>query len=136
MKKLTFSNTMIIATVLGFFAGLIFKDFMANFKFLGDIFLRLMQMSVVLLIMGAIIESVGALKPKDLGTLGLKTILMFVITTVVAATVGILVVNLIQPGEGVIGVLPQEYTGNLFEGNVIDLMVDFVPRNIMASMSS
>lgn len=136
MKKLTFSNTMIIATVLGFFAGLIFKDFMANFKFLGDIFLRLMQMSVVLLIMGAIIESVGALKPKDLGTLGLKTISMFVITTIVAATVGILVVNLIQPGEGVIGVLPQEYTGNLFEGNVIDLMVDFVPRNIMASMSS
>lgn len=136
MKKLTFSNTMIIATVLGFFAGLIFKDFMANFKFLGDIFLRLMQMSVVLLIMGAIIESVGALKPKDLGTLGLKTITMFVVTTIVAATVGILVVNLIQPGEGVIGVLPQEYTGNLFEGNVIDLMVDFVPRNIMASMSS
>lgn len=136
MKKLTFSNTMIIATVLGFFAGLIFKDFMANFKFLGDIFLRLMQMSVVLLIMGAIIESVGALKPKDLGTLGLKTITMFVITTIVAATVGILVVNLIQPGEGVIGVLPQEYTGNLFEGNVIDLMVDFIPRNIMASMSS
>lgn len=136
MKKLTFSNTMIIATVLGFFAGLIFKDFMANFKFLGDIFLRLMQMSVVLLIMGAIIESVGALKPKDLGTLGLKTITMFVITTIVAATVGILVVNLIQPGEGVIGVLPQEYTGNLFEGNVIDLIVDFIPRNIMASMSS
>lgn len=136
MKKLTFSNTMIIATVLGFFAGLIFKDFMANFKFLGDIFLRLMQMSVVLLIMGAIIESVGALKPKDLGTLGLKTITMFVITTIVAATIGILVVNLIQPGEGVIGVLPQEYTGNLFEGNVIDLMVDFIPRNIMASMSS
>ncbi len=136
MKKLTFSNTMIIATILGFLAGIIFKDFMTNFKFLGDIFLRLMQMSVVLLIMGAIIESVGALKPKDLGTLGLKTIVMFLITTVVAASVGILVVNLIQPGEGVIGVLPQEYTGNLFEGNVVDLMVDFVPRNIMASMSS
>lgn len=136
MKKLTFSNMMILASILGFIAGIVFKDFMGNFKFLGDIFLRLMQMSVVLLIMGAIIESVGALKPKDLGTLGLKTISMFLITTIFAATVGIVIVNLIKPGVGVVGIIPQEYTGKLFEGNVVELIVDFVPKNIVSAMSS
>lgn len=126
---------MIVASIAGLLAGAIFGPAMENLKFLGDIFLRLMQMSVVLLVMGAIIEAVGALEPKDLGKIGGKAIALFMITSALAATVGLLFVNLIKPGVGVQGVAASAYKGNLFEGKLLDIIVNFFPKNIFEAMS-
>jgi len=51
MKKLSFTSKMLIAMVLGIAAGLIFGPKISALKFIGDIFLRLVQMCVVPLIM-------------------------------------------------------------------------------------
>lgn len=135
MKKIGFGTQMVIASVLGLVAGIIFGPAMANIRFLGDIFLRLIQMSVVILVMGAIIESVGSLEPRELGKLGGKAIALFLLTSGIAAAIGLLLVNLIKPGVGVAGVTPAEYNGSLFEGNALDLLVNFFPRNIIESMA-
>src|SRR5574338_1410646 len=87
--KMSLTTQMLVASVLGLVAGVVFGKGMGNIKFIGDIFLRLMQMSVVFLVMGAIIEAVGALNPKDLGKLGGKAITLFVVTTALAAVVGL-----------------------------------------------
>jgi Na+/H+-dicarboxylate symporter len=126
---------MIIASILGLIAGAVFGPAMGNLKFLGDIFLRLMQMSVVLLVMGAIIEAVGALEPKDLGKIGGKAIAMFMVTSALGATIGLFFVNLIKPGVGVQGVTASAYKGSLFEGKVLDMIVNFFPKNIFEAMS-
>jgi Na+/H+-dicarboxylate symporter len=135
MKKIGFGTQMVIASILGLIAGVVFGPAMGNIRFLGDIFLRLIQMSVVFLVMGAIIESVGSLEPKELGKLGGKAIAMFLITSGIAAAIGLLLVNLIKPGVGVQGVEPGEYTGTLFKGSVLNLLVNFFPRNIFEAMA-
>ncbi|MGC5326064.1 dicarboxylate/amino acid:cation symporter [Brevibacillus sp. SYSU BS000544] len=133
--KISLSNQMIIASVAGIAAGLIFGETMGNIKFLGDIFLRLMQMSVVFLVMGAIIEAVGGLDPKDLGKLGGKTLSLFVIFTLFASFVGLILAVIIQPGVGVVGVSAAEFTGKLPEGKPLDLIVNFFTKNVFDSMA-
>lgn len=134
-KKISLSTWMIIASLAGIVAGLIFGPAMNNIKFLGDIFLRLMQMSVVFLVMGAITEAIGGLEAKDLGKLGGKTLLLFVLSTLFASFVGMLLAVITKPGVGVVGVQAAEYTGTLPEGNPLDLIVNFFPKNIFAAMS-
>ncbi len=134
--KISLTNWMIIASFLGIGAGLVFGPSMANIKFLGDIFLRLMQMSVVFLVMGAISEAIGGLDIKDIGKLGGKTIGLFVVSTLFAAFVGLLVALIINPGVGVTGVEAAEFTGTLPEGNPLNLIVNFFPKNIVEAMAT
>lgn len=134
--KISLTNWMIIASFLGIGAGLVFGPSMANLKFLGDIFLRLMQMSVVFLVMGAISEAIGGLDIKDIGKLGGKTIGLFIVSTLFASFVGLLVALLINPGVGVTGVEAAEFTGTLPEGNPLNLIVNFFPKNIVEAMAT
>ena len=53
MKRLNMTNKIMISMVLGMVVGLIVGPAIAPVKVVGDIFLRLIQMSVVVLIMGA-----------------------------------------------------------------------------------
>jgi Na+/H+-dicarboxylate symporter len=134
-KRMSLTTQMVIASVAGLIAGIIFGPSMGHIKFIGDIFLRLMQMSVVFLVMGAIIEAVGALDPKDLGKLGGKALGLFVITTAFAAFVGLILAVIIQPGVGVEGVSAGKYTGTLAQGKGLDLLANFFPRNVFDAMA-
>lgn len=135
MKKINFSLQIVIATVLAIIFGLVFGESMEKISFLGDIFLRLIQMSVVLLVMTAIIESVGAIEPGEFGKIGVKAIILFVITTVYSAIIGVFAVNIINPGVGVVGVKPAAYQGEIFDIKILDLISSFVPKNVVQSMA-
>lgn len=134
-KKITLTTWMVIASIAGIAAGLIFGPAMSNVKFLGDIFLRLMQMSVVVLVMGAIIEAVGALDPKDLGKLGGKTLFLFVTATLFSSLVGLVLSLITNPGIGVTGVATKAYEGTLPQGKPLDLIVNFFTKNVIDSMA-
>jgi len=120
--------------VLGILAGIIFGEDMGNVSFLGTIFLRLIQMSVVLLVMSAIIESVGSIEPADLGKIGIKALVLFIVTTVISAVMGVFMVNIIKPGVGITGVLPGKYEGQIFSISIPQLITEFFPKNVMQSM--
>lgn len=103
MNKLLKNSTfqIFLAMILGMVAGAIVPNIMVSTKFVGDIFLRLIQMSVVVLVMGSVIEAVGSLKRKEIGALGGKAFIVFACTTLVAGTVGIIGANLVKPGSGI-----------------------------------
>ncbi len=66
----------------------------------GTIFIRLLKFIAVPLVLFSIIGGVAGLPdPSKLGRMGAKTLLAYVITTVAAVTVGLVVVNLFQPGD-------------------------------------
>ncbi len=134
-KKFGLTSQIIVATVLGIIFGLIFGEKMENISFLGDIFLRLIQMPVVILIMTSIIESVGGIEPKDLGKIGAKAIVLFFITTTLSAIVGILLVNIIKPGVGISHNMELSYSGTYESYNFKELLVNFFPKNIFQAMS-
>lgn len=134
--KISFTTMIILGTILGAITGLIIGPKIDAIRFIGDIFLRLIQMSIVILIMGAVIEAVGSLNPKDLGKLGGKIFLLFIISTAIAAALGILLGNIIQPGAGISfpNIEPQVLPDS--NKTVLGMVMDFVPKNIVESMAN
>lgn len=136
MKKIKLSMTtqILIAMVLGGALGLIFGQQISGIKLVGDIFLRLIQMSVVLLISGTVIEAVGNLETKELGKIGLKIFFWFMITTAIAAAFGVLLGEIFKPGNGVeltaAGAIVQGTNQGLY-----DIILNFVPTNIINAMA-
>ncbi len=136
-KKTRINSTLAIflAMILGMLAGTFFGDFMIATKFVGDIFLRLIQMTVVVLVMGSVIEAVGSLKAKELGRFGFKAFVGFAVTTLTASTVGILLSNIIKPGVGV------SYAGDLTNTTeaagqtITEIITGFFPSNIVNAIA-
>ncbi len=96
----------IIGLVLGvgwsFLSGnLGLKDFTMNWIApFGDIFISLLKLIAVPLVLFSIIHGISGLSDtKSLGRLGIKTLSMYLITTVTAVCMGLLLVNTIQPGK-------------------------------------
>lgn len=78
------------------------SDWVDPFKPLGDIFIRLLKMVIVPLVTSSIFMAMVNLgTPKELGAMGTKAIAYYFITTSVAVFIGVIVVNVIQPGVGV-----------------------------------
>jgi|SRR5690625_791015 len=57
--KLSLTMQIIIATIAGILFGTLVGEWAGNLKFIGDIFIRLIQMSVVLLVMTSVIGAIG-----------------------------------------------------------------------------
>ncbi len=106
MKKLALHWQVIIGLVLGagFAAAAVsfgFGDFVMNWiDPFGKIFVRLLKLVAVPLVLFSIIVGVASLGDvKKLGSIGWKTLGMYLLTTVFAVTLGLTIVNLWKPGE-------------------------------------
>ncbi|MFT4107541.1 MAG: dicarboxylate/amino acid:cation symporter [Lacrimispora sp.] len=137
MKKIKLSMTVqiIIGMLGGMLLGICFGDKVKDIKLIGDIFLRLIQMSVVVMVMGAVIESVANLDPKDLGRFGVKMLFWFLLTTVIAAVIGGALGQLLLPGKGL--TLPvSDQVVQVSDKGIYSMILDFLPSNIVESMAS
>jgi len=108
MKQLPLHVKVIIGLVLGaVYAFLSVKfnwnQFTLNYiKPFGDIFINLLKLIAVPLVLFSIISGVASLKDiKKLGRIGLKTLGTYLVTTLIAVVVGLVVVNLYKPGSRV-----------------------------------
>src|ERR1044071_1743092 len=112
---------------------------------IGQIFLRLLFMLVVPLIFSALVLGVAGMgDPRHLGKVGLKTLAYTVVVSAIAVLIGITLVNLIRPGEGISPELKARLTAGAAErasavagGTApktgIDLLVQIVPSNPIKS---
>ncbi|WP_314067330.1 dicarboxylate/amino acid:cation symporter [uncultured Vagococcus sp.] len=133
-RRLGTTNQIMVMLVAGIIVGLSVGEAVAPIKVVGDIFLRLIQMSVVLLVMGAVIEAVGSLSPKDLGKLGLKSLAWFMFSTIIAAAVGIVFSLFINPGKGLSLVSGAE-TITPPNTQIDEMIIEFFPTNVITSMA-
>ena len=107
MKKIRFGLATQIFTglILGVLVGVIwFNDprVVTYLQPLGDLFLRLIKMIVIPIVISSLVVGVaGAGSGKQVGKLGVKTILYFEIITTFAIIIGVLVANIFHPGQGV-----------------------------------
>lgn len=98
------------ALLVGVLVGLIWPEGALQVKWIGDVFVRLTRMLIAPLVFLTISAGVVALgDPRRLGSLGARSIALFVGTAAVAATVGLALGLLLHPGEGVslAGATPQ-----------------------------
>lgn len=135
-KKISMTNQIMIAMILGIAAGLIVGPAIAPIEVIGQIFLRLIQMAVVVMIMGAVIEAVGTLDPQMLGKLGGKMAAWFLGGTALAATLGLGLGYLIQPGAGVDMQIDTTAEVATATGSLTDVILAFFPSNVIQSMST
>ena len=135
-KGISLTNQIIVGMILGIIAGLIGGKTITPVEVVGNIFLRLIQMSVVVLIMGAVIEAVGRLEVSELGKLGLKILLIFGISTLIAAAIGCIFGIFLQPGKGVL--VETDINTAAFaakETSIQDMLLSFFPSNIVNAMT-
>jgi len=133
--KFNFTAQMLVATVLGIVLGLIFKEKIASIKFIGDLFLRLVQMCVVPLIMGQIIEAVGTPDPKDLGRVGGKTIVTFAVSSLLAALFGVLMAVIFKPGAGIVIPKGADLSIDVPDTDIVQTLIGFIPSNVVDAMA-
>lgn len=108
IKKLPLHWKIIIGLVLGIIWALIasfagWSSFTLNWIApWGDIFINLLKLIAVPLVLFSIIQGIASLSDTaSLGRMGLKTLAVYMITTVVAVGIGLLVVNIIKPGNAI-----------------------------------
>ncbi|KRK48539.1 sodium dicarboxylate symporter [Secundilactobacillus kimchicus JCM 15530] len=137
MHRVGLTTQITIGMVGGIVFGLLFGPLATTVKILGDIFLRLIQMAVILLIFGAVIEALGTLNPQDLGKLGAKTGLWFLMTTLLAATIGLGSGLLFKPGLAVhLDQLQPVGATAKATSSLNETILNFFPTNIFASLAS
>ena len=130
-----FIRKILVAIVLGILIGFLFKEYVFILDVVGKVFLRTMQMVIPLLVLGQVVQVLGSLEKKDLSALGIRTIAIFGISSLLAAYWGILFTLIMQPGKSV--TIPQSGL-QAVEEQSIDLsetIISFFPQNIMDSLS-
>jgi Na+/H+-dicarboxylate symporter len=133
------SAGLILGTVVGIFLAYspaIGGPFVAKTKFFGDIFIRLLSMIVVPTIFFSLITGASSIAPTQLGRVGAKTLLFYLILMVFAISIGLLIANIFQPGAGLNIVGAAEAKIQLREAPPLaTVLLDIVPRNPFDSLA-
>lgn len=134
--SISLTTQILIATAGGIVFGSLVGEWASNLKFIGDIFIRLIQMSVVLLVMSAVASAVGGGDGQDVGKMGFHTFKWIIIFTVISDGLGVALSMLLQPGIGVeIASAADVANSSVETGSIQDTILGFVPTNIINSMA-
>ena len=105
-------------------------------KPVGDLFIRLIRMLIVPLILTTLVSGVVALgDPKKLGSIGLKTIALYFVTTIFANIIGIIYGITFRPGEGVDLGAADAVPVSTEAPTLVERLLTIVPENPVASLA-
>lgn len=150
-KKIPLHWQIIIGLILGLLYGLLaansgWQEFTSDWIApWGYIFINMLKMIAVPLVLVSLINGISGLKSiAQLSSMGGKTIGIYLVTTVIAVTVGLIAVNVIQPGKSFSDEIRQEMVKQndakvksteekalaQKESGPLQFLVDMVPNNI------
>lgn len=124
------------AMVVGIVVGAIWGEGAQSIGWLGDLFIRLIQMIVVPLVFVTIVSGVVSMgDPSKLGSLGAKTIFLYMLTTLVAITIGLILAAIVQPGAGVDLTGADPATAMQEPIPLAERLIGIVPSNPFAALA-
>jgi proton glutamate symport protein len=157
-KKMPLHVKILLGMIVGVVFGLIMlqiswgKDFIVDWiKPFGKIFVNLLKLIAIPLIVASLLKGISDLKDiSKFAKIGGRSILIYIGTTVVAITIGLVVVNLLKPGEGIsqetIDTMTATYAGNSdvtsklstadSQNNAgpLDFVVEMIPSNLFSAL--
>ena len=158
MKSIALHWKILIGMALGVIFGLILSFIDGGGAFIGDyikpfgtIFINLLKLIAIPLILASLIKGVSDLQDiSKLSQMGGRTILTYVATTLIAVTIGLILVNTIQPGKSISVDTRQELVeayasdadqkreaaAKQQEAGPLQALVDIVPSNIFAAATN
>ncbi len=138
-KKIPIYIQIIIAVILGIIFGILFPSHSSVGNFLGKIFLKLLKMLIVPLIFSSIVVGVlSASKSGNFSKLGVRTLIYYVSTSMLAILTGQILVNIIKPGYIHASILHMEKVSNFSTSTQIkftDTILKMIPENIFKSFT-
>ena len=136
-------NKLVIAIFIGGLAGImcgwLFGPKMLAIAWIGDLFLDALKMMIIPLIVGAVISGVTSLGDvRKLGKVGGITLLYYASTTACAVLIGLIMVNVIQPGDGINYQTEtiSESISNRDSINLTELVRSLISPNIISAASN
>lgn len=107
------------------------------FQFIGDLFIKLIKMIVVPLVFFCIIDAALSLgDTKKLRSIGVKTIIWFLATGGISATIGLILANIIKPGRGLqLGTAETAMEVKELPG-IYQTLLDLIPSNPFQALTS
>lgn len=145
-KKLALHWKILIGIVLGVCTGILmssitpYENWSPYIKWAGDMFLRALRMIVIPLVFSSIAMGVAGMGDSAaLGRIAGKTIGYYVATTIVAATIGLVLVNVVKPGVGSDIPLAEAASevgavaSSAGEVSFMDQLVNIIPANVFES---
>ena len=105
------------------------------FDTVGQIFVRLLKLMVVPLVFVSLVCGASALgSGSNTSRIGIKTIILYMMTTAIAVILALSLANLFNPGEGLALETASEYTGK-DAPSIKDTIIDIFPNNPIAAMN-
>ena len=159
MKKLALHWRILIGMLLGVLFGVLMlyisggKLFIQNWiNPFGIIFINLLKLIAIPLILASIIKGISDLKDiAQFKTIGVRSVTLFITTTIASICIGLLLVNVFTPGKGIseetVSRITNEFVGRqgvqskLAEASVqkesppLQFLLDMVPENVFSAMS-
>lgn len=125
----------LIALVAGLIVGMIFGPSAGVIKPVGTLFINAIKMLIVPLIFVSLVCGMTSMHDMTkMGRIGLKTIVLYLATTAVAITIGLVLGTVMQPGVG-IGLEAAKVVEVKAAPSLIDVVVNLVPTNPVAAMA-
>ena len=128
-----------IGAIAGLLFGLIVGEWATNLEFVGDMFIRLIQMSIVPLVLASVIVATGSMTGTGTGRIAFRTFAWMFGFSCVAAVLAWALSAVIRPGAGM--VFTGEVDASLEEsaqetGGWQETLLNFVSTNIVEAMAS
>ena len=122
----------------------------SKIKPIGDLFIRLLCFLAVPLVLATLISGVASLGDiRKLGRIGLRTILIYISTTTVAITIGVVLALSIEPGNKIsvsekedlvaqyqVAAMDKAKMSENIDIDIIDFLINIVPKNPMAAIAN
>ncbi|MBQ7287764.1 MAG: cation:dicarboxylase symporter family transporter [Candidatus Gastranaerophilales bacterium] len=132
-----------IALVAGILFGWLMPQYAVKMQPLSDLFLRMVKMIIAPLIFATLTVGIaGHGSVKNLGKIGLKTIVYFEIATTVALVLGLVMANILKPGAGfnidvsTLSMTTVEQMQNVPQGmSMTQMLVNSVPVSVVEAMA-
>src|SRR3569833_3325859 len=132
------------AIAIGIVLGWVFPSAATQMKPLGDAFIRLIQMMIAPIIFCTVVVGIARMGDmREVGRVGVKTLVYFEVVSTVALVIGLIVVNVLQPGAG-INANPQAldtkgisaYTSGANELHGIDFLMNIIPTTVINAIAT
>lgn len=149
LKRISLGNWILIGMILGLFFGL-FLNFYVHDHFIknivlmdnvfylgGNAFIRLMKMLVVPLVFCSIVVGVSSISDiRKIGTIGGRTILIYLITTAVAVTIALSIGILLKPGLGLNMAAVAQTSNVTLNQTMTDTILNIIPENPLNALAN
>ncbi len=136
MKKLALHWQIFIALILAVLFGIYLGDYVNWVSWMGEVFLRALKMIIIPLVVSSLISGVTNIgSAENLGRIGLKTMLFYMLTSLAAIITGLVLVNIFKPGVGADFNLLQTVDPGLESNTLGTILIRVIPENIFSALS-